>query len=74
MSSTVLTTEQIKAKGITAADVRRMVRGSEARCNSYLRQVMRNGGKCSAEFQRAWDAECARWDHAKATLAVLIAA
>ena len=37
--------------------------------NSYVNQYIRNGNKCSAAFQVAWDAECARWDHLKATLA-----
>lgn len=69
--SNVLTAAEIKAKGITKRDVQRLLKKSETRVNSYATQYARNGFKCTDGFQAAWDAECARWDHLKATLAVM---
>jgi len=74
MTITIYTAEQLKAKGITTADARKYLKGCESRCNSFSRQFVRNGFKCSAGFQKSWDAANAAWDHAKATLNVLLAA
>lgn len=65
----VFTATELQAKGITRRDVQRLLKNTETRVNSYVNQYIRNGNKCSAGFQAAWDAECARWDHLKATLA-----
>mgnify|MGYP000889845763 CR=1 FL=1 len=65
----VLNTAELQAKGISRRDVQRLLAKTETRVNSYVSQYIRNGNKCSAAFQAAWDAECARWDHLKATLA-----
>ena len=65
----VLTAAELQAKGITKRDVQRLLKSTETRVNRYFSQYVRNGNKCSAGFQAAWDAECARWDHLKATLA-----
>lgn len=65
----VFTAAELQAKGITRRDVQRLLAKTETRVNSYVNQYIRNGNKCSAAFQVAWDAECARWDHLKATLA-----
>ena len=59
---------ELKAKGITKRDVQRLMKSSESRVSCYVKQFAANGCKCSASFQAAWDAECARWDHFKATL------
>lgn len=67
--NTLFTKDELAAKGFCRKEVSRMLRSCEARCNSYLNQFVSNGSKCSAKFQAAWDAECARWDHLKATLA-----
>ena len=64
----VFTAAELQAKGITRLDVQRLLAKTETRVNSYVSQYIRNGNKCSASFQAAWDAECARWDHLKATL------
>jgi hypothetical protein len=69
--NTILTAAEIQAKGITMRDVQRLLKKSETRVNSYATQYARNGFKCSDAFQAAWDAECARWDHFKATLEAL---
>lgn len=65
----VFSAAELQAKGITRSDVQRLLSKTETRVNSYATQYMRNGNKCSASFQAAWDAECAKWDHLKATLA-----
>jgi hypothetical protein len=65
----IFTKVELAAKGFGRKEVARMLRSCETRCNSYLNQFVANGSKCSAKFQAAWDAECARWDHLKATLA-----
>lgn len=65
----LFTAEQLAAKGITKRHVQSMLRRCETRVNSYVKQYTQNGHQCSAGFQAAWDAECARWDHLKATLA-----
>ena len=65
----VFTATELQAKGITRRDVQRLLKSTETRVNSYAKQYTQNGSKCSAGFQAAWDAECARWDHLKATLA-----
>ena len=65
----IFTTAELQAKGITRRDVQRLLKSTETRVNSYVTQYIRNGNKCSTGFQAAWDAECARWDHLKATLA-----
>jgi hypothetical protein len=65
----VLTTAELQSKGITKQQVQAMFKKSETRVNFYAKQYLRNGNKCSAPIQAAWDAECARWDHLKATLA-----
>lgn len=65
----VFTKDELAVKGFGRKEVARMSRICETRCNSYVRQFIANGSKCSAKFQTAWDAECARWDHLKATLA-----
>ena len=64
----VFTAAELQAKGITRHDVVRMLKRIETRVNSYVKQYISNGNKCSAEFRTAWDAECARWDHIKTTL------
>ena len=66
--SQVFTAAELQAKGITSRDVQRLLKKTETRVNSYVSQYIRNGNKCSASFKSAWDAECARWDHIKATL------
>ena len=65
----VFTTEQLLAKGITAKQMRVALRQCEARVNAYVQQYLANGMQCSAGMQSGWDAECARHDHLKATLA-----
>ena len=67
--NTVLTTAELQAKGITKRDIQRMLKSCETRVNSYVTQYVRNGNQCSAGFQASWDAECARWDHLKSTIA-----
>lgn len=67
--SQVFTAAELQSKGITRRDVQRLLAKSETRVNSYATQYLRNGNKCSASFRAAWDAECARWDHLKTTLA-----
>lgn len=66
---TVLTPAEIMAKGITKKDVERLLRNIESRINFYTKQYVKNGYKCSDRIKKAWDSECARWDHMKATLA-----
>lgn len=61
--------DELAAKGFGRKEVARMFRSCETRCNTYLARFVANGRKCDAKFQSAWDAECARWDHLKATLA-----
>ena len=65
----VFTKDELAAKGFGRKEVARMLRSCETRCNTYLARFIGNGRKCDAKFQAAWDAECARWDHLKATLA-----
>ena len=65
----VLTTAELQSKGNTKQQVRSMLKKIETRVNFYVKQYVRNGNRCSATIQAAWDAECARWDHLKATLA-----
>jgi hypothetical protein len=67
--NTIFTPAELQAKGITEQMTRRALKASETRVSSYVKQYARNGNQCSASFQAAWDAECARWDHLKATLA-----
>ncbi len=69
IAMTILTPAALAQKGISKRDVKSLLRRSEARVNSYTRQYARNGFKCSERFRESWDAECARWDHFKATLA-----
>ena len=64
----IFTAAELQAKGITRQDIVGMMNRAETRVNSYVKQYIRNGNNCSAEFQTAWDAECARWDHIKTTL------
>ena len=56
----VLTTAELQSKGITKQQVRSMLKKSETRVNFYVKQYVRNGNRCSATIQAAWDAECAR--------------
>lgn len=69
MSSQILTRAELIAKGLTRKDTVRLMKKSETRVNFYLNQHIRNGNYSSPEIQKAWDAECAFWDHMKATLA-----
>jgi hypothetical protein len=64
----VFTAAELQTKGITRSDVQKMLKKVETRVNSYAKQYVRNGNKCSAGFKAAWDTECARWDHLKTTL------
>ena len=64
----VMSPEENAKKGIYKRDIEAMLRHCESRVNSYVSQYARNGFKCSSRFQSAWDADCARWDHLKATL------
>lgn len=65
---TTLTAAEQQAKGFSRLDVARLCKKSETRVRAYVAQYVRNGNKCSADFQAAWDAECARWDHLRASL------
>lgn len=65
----VLTPAEIAAKGLTRRDVEKLLKSTEGRVNFYCKQYQANGFKCSPAIQKAWDAECAKWDHLKATLA-----
>lgn len=69
---TVLSATELHAKGITKRQVAGMLRRAEARCNWFAARHAANGGVSTAE-QAEWDADCARWDHLKATLHVLSA-
>ena len=65
----VFSPAELLAKGITRRDIQRMLKRSESRVSAYVKTYTRNGRKCSPDFQQKWGAECARWDHLRATLA-----
>lgn len=69
---TTLTKQEIEAKGISLGDVLRLLKSSESRINVYCKTFLQNGNKCSEDFQKSWDAECARWDHFKAIIEVMV--
>ena len=69
MSTKAATAAELQRKGIDRRDVQRLMKQSESRIARYSAQYAHNGCRCSAGFQAAWDAECARWDHLRATLA-----
>lgn len=71
MSITVLTAEELRAKGVTARQVAGMLARAERLCVWHLNRH-RLRGTTEAE-QIEWDAACARWDHLKATLDQLTA-
>lgn len=64
----ILSKEQLIERGINASDVRRQLKKTENRCNFYQRKFVAAGFRCDEAMQKAWDQECARWDHLKATL------
>lgn len=68
MTSQILTRAELIAKGFKRNDVVRLMKKSETRVNFYMNQHIKNGNYSSPNIQQAWDAECARWDHFKATL------
>lgn len=65
----LFTAAELLAKGITTKQIRAALKSSESRVNFYARQYQRSDCTCSAPIRAAWNAECARWDHLKATLA-----
>lgn len=65
----VLTAAELQTKGITKRQVSGMLARAEKLCNWHLTRHTQQGS--SAAQQAEWDAACAKWDHLKATLAVL---
>lgn len=65
----LFTKEQLAAKGINKNDVKKMLKKCETRVNFYAKQYVANGNKCSERIEKAWNLECARFDHYKITLA-----
>lgn len=68
MSNEIFTPESLAAKGFKKIDIKRALVRSESRCNAWMERATAMGKNFPAEWQRLWDAECARWDHLKATL------
>ena len=65
----ILTAEELKAKGITAKDVKGMIRRLETRIAKYLARNL--AGLTTATEQKEWDMACSHHDHAKAALRIL---
>ena len=65
----VLTAAELQAKGITQRQVAGMLARAEKLCNWHLKRHMLQGS--TAAQQAEWDAACARWDHLKATMALV---
>lgn len=68
MASQILTKDQLIAKGFNRKQIVSLLKWSETRMNSYLRQHIRNGNFTLPNIQKHWDAEARTWDHLKATL------
>ena len=66
----VLTAAELQAKGITKRQVAAMLARAEKLCNWHAKRHAVQGGYTAAEHAE-WDAACAKWDHLKATLAVM---
>jgi len=64
----VFTQNELEAKGIAKRDVEKLLKSTETRIKSYVKQYAKNGNVCSPGFKKSWDAECRRWDHLKSTL------
>ena len=64
----LFTPAELSSKGLRKDDIVRMLRRSKRRVDACVKEHLRNGGQCGAAFHAQWDAECARWDHLKATL------
>jgi hypothetical protein len=64
----LFTKEQLVAKGFNKNDVKKMLKKCETKVNFYAKQYVANGNKCSESIEKAWNLECARFDHYKLTL------
>lgn len=65
----VFTAEELKRKGITKRQVLGALKKAETLCNWFAKRHIAFG--TGDADQAKWDAACAKWDHLKATAAVM---
>lgn len=68
MAHQIFNQDELVEKGLNKKAISKMLKSSETRVNFYVKQYLKLGF-VSPTIKKAWDKECAKWDHLKATLA-----